>query len=98
MRELLEKKEDLIRYFQGGGKPRAQWRIGSKYEKLIVRNPDSAAIPCSGAGGVEDLLRRMAADYGFEPEDEHWHILALKGERSAITLEPGGQVELSGEP
>jgi len=97
MSELLEKKDDLIRYFQEGGKPRAQWRIGTEYEKVIVRNTDSTAIPYSGAGGVEDLLRRMAADYGFEPEDEHGHILALKGERSAITLEPGGQVELSGE-
>jgi glutamate--cysteine ligase len=97
MSELLEKKDDLIRYFQEGGKPRAQWRIGTEYEKVIVRSADATAIPYSGAGGVEDLLRRMAADYGFEPEDEHGHILALKGERSAITLEPGGQVELSGE-
>ena len=97
MSELVEKKDDLIRYFEDGGKPRAQWRVGSEYEKVVVRNSDATAIPYSGAGGVEDLLRRMAADYGFEPEDEHGHILALKGERSAITLEPGGQVELSGE-
>jgi glutamate--cysteine ligase len=97
MIELVEKKDDLIRYFQEGAKPRAQWRIGTEYEKVLVRNADATAIPYSGAGGVEDLLRRMAADYGFEPEDEHGHILALKGERSAITLEPGGQIELSGE-
>jgi glutamate--cysteine ligase len=97
MSELLEKKEDLIRYFEEGGKPRAQWRVGSEYEKVVVRNSDGTAIPYSGAGGVEDLLQRMAADYGFEPEDEHGHILALKGDRSAITLEPGGQIELSGE-
>jgi len=97
MSELVEKKDDLIRYFQEGGKPRARWRIGTEYEKVVVRSADATAIPYSGAGGVEDLLRRMAADYGFEPEDEHGHILALKGERSAITLEPGGQVELSGE-
>ncbi len=97
MIELVEKKDDLIRYFQEGGKPRAQWRIGTEYEKVVVRTADATAIPYSGAGGVEDLLRRMAADYGFEPEDEHGHILALKGERSAITLEPGGQIELSGE-
>ena len=97
MSELLEKKDDLIRYFQDGGKPRAQWRVGTEYEKVVVRIADGTAIPYSGAGGVEDLLRRMAADYGFEPEDEHGHILALKGERSAITLEPGGQIELSGE-
>ena len=97
MSELLEKKDDLIRYFEDGGKPRAQWRVGSEYEKVVVRNSDGTAIPYSGAGGVEDLLRRMANDYGFEPEDEHGHILALKGERAAITLEPGGQIELSGE-
>src|SRR5580700_2083525 len=97
MSELLEKKDDLIRYFEDGGKPRAQWRVGSEYEKVLVRTSDGTAIPYSGAGGVEDLLRRMAADYGFEPEDEHGHILALKGDRDAITLEPGGQVELSGE-
>jgi glutamate--cysteine ligase len=97
MSDLLEKKDDLIRYFEEGGKPRARWRVGSEYEKVVVRNSDATAIPYSGAGGVEDLLRRMAADYGFEPEDEHGHILALKGDRAAITLEPGGQIELSGE-
>ena len=97
MSELLEKKDDLIRYFEDGGKPRAQWRVGSEYEKVVVRTSDGTAIPYSGARGVEDLLRRMAADYGFEPEDEHGHILALKGDRAAITLEPGGQIELSGE-
>ena len=97
MSELLEKKDDLIRYFETGGKPRAQWRVGTEYEKVVVRTSDGTAIPYSGARGVEDLLRRMAADYGFEPEDEHGHILALKGDRAAITLEPGGQIELSGE-
>jgi glutamate--cysteine ligase len=97
MSELLEKKDDLIRYFHEGGKPRAQWKIGTEYEKVVVRTADGTAIPYSGAGGVEDLLRRMAADYGFEPEDEHGHIIALKDKRAAITLEPGGQIELSGE-
>ncbi len=97
MSDLIEKKTDLIRYFEEGGKPRAQWRIGTEYEKVIVRSADGTAIPYSGAGGVEDLLQRLVADYGFETEDEHGHILALKGDRSTITLEPGGQVELSGE-
>ncbi len=97
MSELLEKKDDLIRYFQDGGKPRAQWRVGTEYEKVVVRIADGTAIPYSGPGGVEDLLRRLVADYDFEPEDEHGHILALKGARAAITLEPGGQIELSGE-
>ena len=97
MSDLIEKKEDLIRYFHEGGKPRAKWRIGTEYEKVAVRNADGTAIPYSGDRGVEGILKRMADDYGFEPEDEHGHVLALKGERSAITLEPGGQIELSGE-
>ncbi len=97
MSELLEKKEDLIRYFQQGGKPRAKWRIGTEYEKVLVRSADGTAIPYSGPAGVEELLRRMAAGYGLEPEDEHGHIMALKSARAAITLEPGGQIELSGE-
>src|SRR5277367_480660 len=97
MSELLEKKDDLIRYFEEGGKPRAQWRIGTEYEKVVVHSGDATAIRYSGAGGVEDMLRRMAADYGFKLEEEHGHVLALQGERSTITLEPGGQVELSGE-
>src|SRR5271163_3777749 len=97
MTEMLEKKDDLIRYFHDGAKPRAKWRVGTEYEKVVVRTADGTAIPYSGAGGVEELLRRMATDYGFRPEDEHGHILALDEERSRITLEPGGQIELSGE-
>ncbi len=97
MSDLLEKKEDLIRYFEGGAKPREQWRVGSEYEKVAVRTADGTALPFSGTGGVEELLRRMADDYGFEPEDEHSRVLALKGKRASITIEPGGQIELSGE-
>src|ERR1700687_4049431 len=97
MSELVEKKEDLIRYFEEGGKPRDQWRVGTEYEKVAVRTRDAHAMPFSGPGGVEELLRRMADRYGFEPEEERGRILALKGERSAITIEPGGQIELSGE-
>ena len=97
MTELVEKKEDLIRYFEDGAKPREQWRVGTEYEKVAVRTSDGRAMPYSGPGGVEDLLRKMTDAYGFEPEDEHGRILALKGDRAAITIEPGGQIELSGE-
>ena len=65
--------------------------------KSLVRSADGTAIPYSGPAGVEELLRRTAAGYGLEPEDEHGHIMALKSARAAITLEPGGQIELSGE-
>jgi len=94
--ELVEKKEDLIRYFEAGSKPRSAWRIGSEFEKVLVRAEDGRALPFSGPCGVEELLRRMAEHYGLEPEIEHGRILALAGPHGAITLEPGGQIELSG--
>jgi len=96
MGEFLEKKDDLIRYFEAGAKPRSKWRVGTEFEKVLVRAGDGRALPFSGAGGVEELLRKMAERYGFEPEEEHGRLLALKGTGGAITLEPGGQLELSG--
>jgi glutamate--cysteine ligase len=97
MSELIEKREDLIRYFRDGAKPRRDWRVGSEWEKIAVRTSDATALPFSGPGGVESILNRMADRYGYQPELEHGRILALKGERASITIEPGGQIELSGE-
>jgi glutamate--cysteine ligase len=97
MSKLLEKREDLIRYFRDGAKPRQDWRVGSEYEKIAVRSSDGTALPFSGPGGVEQILKRLADRYGYEADEEHGRVLALKGERASITIEPGGQIELSGE-
>jgi glutamate--cysteine ligase len=97
MSELVEKKEDLIRYFATGAKPREQWRVGSEYEKVAVSLRDGRALPFSGPGGVEEILKALADRFGYEPEFENGRILALKSKRDAITIEPGGQIELSGE-
>src|SRR5215475_2229916 len=95
MSELLEKKEDLIRYFETGAKPRDQWRVGCEYEKVAVWSSEGTALPFTG--GVEEILKRLVDRYGYEPEDEDGRILALHHDRASITLEPGGQIELSGE-
>lgn len=97
MSELVESREQLIHYFESGAKPRAQWRIGSEYEKIAVSTHDGRALPFSGPGGVEDVLRRLVDRYGYEPEEEEGRIVALRGSRATITIEPGGQIELSGE-
>jgi glutamate--cysteine ligase len=97
MSEPLEKKEDLIRYFASGAKPRDQWRVGTEYEKVLVSKRDGRALPFSGPSGVEEIMRRLIDRYGYEADDEHGRIIALRGERAPITIEPGGQVELSGE-
>ena len=59
MSEPLEKKEDLIRYFASGAKPRDQWRIGTEYEKVLVSRRDGRALPFSGPSGVEEIMRRL---------------------------------------
>jgi glutamate--cysteine ligase len=97
MNEPLQNKDDLIRYFASGAKPREQWRVGTEYEKVVVSARDGRALPFSGPAGVEEIMRRLVDRYGYEPDDEHGRFVALKGERAPITIEPGGQIELSGE-
>ncbi|HZP44175.1 MAG TPA: glutamate--cysteine ligase [Candidatus Binataceae bacterium] len=97
MSELVERREDLVKYFASGAKPREQWRIGTEYEKIAVAADSGRALPFSGPHGVEEILRRMIERFGYEPDDEQGRIIALKGGRAPITIEPGGQIELSGE-
>ncbi len=97
MSQPVESQEDLIRHIARGGKPRKDWRVGTEYEKIAVSARDGRALPFSGTGGVEHLLRRLAERFGWEPDEEHGRTVGLKGARAAITIEPGGQIELSGE-
>jgi glutamate--cysteine ligase len=93
----IESKEDLIRYFADGAKPRQSWRVGTEYESIAVSSRNGAALPYSGAHGVERMLRTLAERFSYEVAEEEGRALALVGPRSSITLEPGAQIELSGE-
>jgi glutamate--cysteine ligase len=93
----VRSKEDLIRYFVDGAKPRSKWRVGTEYESVVVSTRTGAALPYSGLQGVEGMLRTLAERFGYEVAEEEGRVLALVGPRSSITLEPGAQVELSGE-
>jgi glutamate--cysteine ligase len=93
----IERRDQLVEFFEKAAKPRADWRIGTEYEKVAVRVSDGHAVPFSGPRGIEALLRGLADRFGWEPLLEDGRVVALKGARAAITLEPGGQLELSGE-
>lgn len=90
----LERYDQLVEYFEQACKPRAQWGIGTEYEKVAVRAETGEAVPFTG--GIEEVLRRLADRYAWEPIFEDGRIIALSGADAAITLEPGGQLELSG--
>jgi glutamate--cysteine ligase len=94
----IEKKDQLEEYFHAAGKPRERWRVGTEYEKVGIDRRSGKAIPYSGPRGVESILKRLIDRFGWEPEEQDGHIIALSRDNAQITLEPGGQIELSGEP
>ncbi len=91
----IESYDQLVEYFGQACKPRGHWRIGTEYEKVGVNERDGSAARFTG--GIEEVLRRMADRFGWSPIEENGRIVALRSERASITLEPGGQLELSGE-
>jgi glutamate--cysteine ligase len=95
---VIEKKDELERYFHESGKSRDLWRVGTEYEKVGIDRNTGKAIPYFGRRGVDVILRGLIERYGWEPEEQDGHIIALKRGKIEIHLEPGGQIELSGEP
>src|SRR4249920_2541175 len=95
---VIEKHEELEAYFQTAGKPRNLWRVGTEYEKVGIDRNTGQAIPYFGPRGVDRILREMIERFGWEPVEQDGNIIALSRDRTQITLEPGGQIELSGEP
>jgi len=91
----IEHYDQLIEFFANACKPRANWRIGTEYEKVAVWAATGEAVPFTG--GIEEILRRLGEQYAWEPIVEDGRIVALQGAQASITLEPGGQLELSGE-
>lgn len=87
-----------VAYMASGGKPRDRWVIGTEHEK-IGWWPDRGAYPTwDDPRGISALLEALAAHAGWAPTREGGDIIALARGKATITLEPGGQLELSGAP
>ena len=93
----IERREQLVAPMQAGEKPPERWRIGTEHEKLVYRTADHAAPPYEGQGGIRDILLQLR-QFGWEPVEEGGHVIALSGSDGAVSLEPAGQLELSGAP
>ena len=94
---MIESREDLLRIFSGGEKPREAWRIGTEHEKFVYRLSDHRAPSWDEPGGIRDLLEGLT-EFGWKPVLEGGKIIALAGPDGNISLEPAGQLELSGAP
>ncbi len=94
---VIERHEDLVAPMAKGEKPRENWRIGTEHEKLVFALGDHHAPSYDEKGGIRDLLVALEA-YGWEPIEEGGKIIALAGSDGNVSLEPAGQLELSGAP
>ena len=94
---LIESRDDLLAIFSGGEKPREAWRIGTEHEKFVYRLSDHRAPSWDEPGGIRDLLEGLT-EFGWKPVLEGGKIIALAGADGTISLEPAGQLELSGAP
>ena len=91
-------KRTLIEYMESGCKPRDSWRIGTEHEKFAYRLDDLRPLEYGGDQGVRAMLDKLTR-FGWQPVSEDGNVIALKqDDGSSITLEPAGQLELSGAP
>ena len=94
---LITDRDQLVAVLASGEKPKADWRIGTEHEKFGFRLDDLRPPTFEGERGIEALLRGLTR-YGWTPYEEHGHLIALTRDDASVTLEPAGQLELSGAP
>ncbi len=98
----VRSREDLIAWIAAGSKPAHAWRIGTEHEKFLFYTDTLQPVPYAGPRGVRALMEGLIARFGWEPILEGDNIIALKRPEGlmggTVSLEPGGQFELSGAP
>lgn len=92
--------DDLLLPFEHAQKPSAAFRIGTEAEKIGLLEDTFAPLPFEGPRSVQRVLELLAERHGFRAEREHEQgaVIALRRGEESITLEPAGQLELSGAP
>ena len=97
----IQSKEDLIKPFQNGEKKPSDFKIGTEHEKFVFHIDTLKPVPFLGESGIENLLLALKK-YGWESILEDGNTIGLSRDKSlgggTITLEPAGQLELSGAP
>ncbi len=94
---IIESRDQLVAPMQAGEKPASDWRIGTEHEKLVYKRDDFRAPSHDEPCGIRDLLLALR-DFGWEPIEENGEVIAMKGPDGTVSLEPAGQLELSGAP
>ncbi len=97
---MIESRDALAAWFEAGCKPSGPFRVGTEHEKILFYRAGLTPVPYAGERGIGALLGRLNARLGWERIEDAGHLIGLYDGESgaAISLEPGGQFELSGAP
>ncbi len=91
---IIDNRQQLIDFLLRGARPREDWGVGLETEKLVVDRDTGEAV---GYERIRELLSRLDGIGGWQGVYEQERLVGLQGKRSSVTLEPGGQLELSGK-
>ena len=95
--KTVETRSELVEYLESGCKPESNWKLGTEHEKFGYTLDDLRPLPYAGERSIQAILSGMAERYAWQPVMEGGQPIALIDDTGAsITLEPGGQLELSG--
>ena len=91
---------ELTEYLDAGSKPKERHRIGTEHEKFAFFRADNSPVPYFGDASISALLSGMREKLGWEEIIDAGHVIGLAEPHGmgAISIEPGGQFELSGAP
>ncbi|MFV0303163.1 MAG: glutamate--cysteine ligase [Paracoccus sp. (in: a-proteobacteria)] len=94
----IEHRDQLAEYIARGEKPRADWRIGTEHEKFGYDKARHLPLPYDGPCSIKAMLNGLSERFGWDPVLEQENIIGLQKGMANVSLEPGGQLELSGAP
>ena len=96
----IESRSQLIEAISRGSKPKSDWRIGTEHEKFTFHRDGFKPVPYEGENGIGALLDKVQAETAWLPYYDRDKVIGLNNPLGggAISLEPGGQFELSGAP
>ncbi|MCZ4259554.1 glutamate--cysteine ligase [Limimaricola sp. G21655-S1] len=94
----IEHHSQLAEYLAKGCKPESDWRIGTEHEKFGYCRDSLKPLPYDGPRSIRAMLEGLRDRFGWSPVEEQGKLIGLERDGANISLEPGGQFELSGAP
>jgi glutamate--cysteine ligase len=92
----IERFEQLAEMMESGNKPKSEWRLGTEHEKFGFLTDTLQPLPYDGPRSIKALLEGLRDQFGWSPVMEQDKIIGLTRHGANVSLEPGGQFELSG--